>query len=136
MRRVTSDWSLDLDDSFEGRVVDENLQFVSAGPPVRTVLVAVWTPPESDSPWEVLEWIRRDVHPDPVERFESGGPGDEEVAYASWYPETVDGREQWGLYAYTVRRGSYVQLACLCDEPDLDWALGVWRSLTFHSEAE
>jgi hypothetical protein len=34
-RGLTKEWSIELDESFRGRVVDEDLQFVSVGPPVR-----------------------------------------------------------------------------------------------------
>src|SRR4051812_1421654 len=47
-RDVPADWSIELDDSFQGRVVDGSLQFVSAGPPMRTVWLAVWSPPVTE----------------------------------------------------------------------------------------
>jgi hypothetical protein len=82
------------------------------------------------SPTDILEMILEDVHPSPQLRFREEGSDADELRYASWYAETDEGRQQWGLYAYTVRRGSYVQAALLTDEPaDLDWALNTWRSL-------
>jgi len=131
-RDLTSEWSIDLDESFRGRVVDENLQLVSPGPPARTIWIAVWSPPEDQPAEALLAEILRDVHPAPRERFREAGTGGDEIRYASWYPEVVEGREQWGLYGYTVRAGSYVQLSLLSDDPaDLDWALSTWRSLQF-----
>jgi hypothetical protein len=133
---LTSEWSIDLDESFRGRVVDEDLQLVSPGPPVRTIWIAVWSPPPDRKPADVLEEILLDVHPSPRLRFREAGADADEVRYASWYAETDEGREQWGLYAYTVRPGSYVQAAVLTHEPaDLDWALTTWRSLRFRSPA-
>jgi hypothetical protein len=131
-RGLTSEWSIDLDKSFRGRVVDEDLQLVSLGPPIRTIWIAVWSPPPRRSPADVLDEILHDVHPSPQLRFQEDGTDTDELRYASWYAGTAEGREQWGLYAYTVRPGSYVQAALLTDEPaDLDWALTTWRSLRF-----
>jgi hypothetical protein len=132
VRELTEDWSIDVDDSFRGRVVDGDLQLVSLGPPLRTVWITVWAPPPGTVE-DVLAGIARSAHPDPVERFEERSSDDAEVRIASWYPEpTADGGAQWGLYAYTVRDGSYVQSAFLTDhEADRDWALKTWRSLTF-----
>ncbi|GAA4918213.1 hypothetical protein LX16_4547 [Stackebrandtia albiflava] len=133
-RALTSEWSIDIDDSFRGRVVAEDLQLVSPGPPVRTIWVAVWRPSAERSVAELTEFICQNVHPDPVRRFEEPGSDPEERRYGSWYPETVEERTQWGLYGYTIRRGRYVQSAYLTDEPsDLDWALGAWRSLRFEA---
>lgn len=131
-RRLTHEWSIDVDDSFRAHVVDEDLQLVSPGPPVRTVWIAVWSPPPTRSPDDILDDILHDVHPSPQLRFREDGADTDELRYASWYPETDEGREQWGLYAYTVRPGVYVQTALLTDDPaDLDWALTTWRSLRF-----
>jgi hypothetical protein len=133
-RGLTSEWSIDVDESFRGRVVDEDLQLLSLGPPVRTIWIAVWSPPPTLPPAEILDGILQDVHPSPHQRFREGGADPEELRYGSWYPETDDGREQWGLYGYTVRPGSYVQAALLTDAPDdLEWALTTWRSLRFRS---
>jgi len=131
-RGLTTEWSIDVDESFDSRVVDEDLQLVSPGPPVRTVWVAVWSPPEEQSPADVLKDIRADVNPHPTARFVEPGSEPGELRYASWYPEESGGRDQWSLYGYTVRRGSYVQLACIVDDPaERDWALETWRSLRF-----
>ena len=135
-RRMTGEWSIDLDESFRGRVVDGDLQFVSLGPPKRSIWVAVWSPPESESPDTVLAGIREDVNPSPLERFEEPGAGPGERRYASWYPERTEDGEQWGLYGYTVRRGSYVQIVLLGGSADdREWALATWRSLRFEPSA-
>lgn len=133
VRRLTDEWSIELDASFRSRVVDEDLQLVSVGPPVRTVWVAVWSPPPALPVEQVLATVRQEVHPGPAERFEEQGADPGEGRYASWYREGADGGgHQWGLYAYTVRRGSYVQAAFLVDDPsDQAWALAAWRSLTY-----
>jgi hypothetical protein len=130
-RQLTTEWSIALDASFAGRIVDADLQFVSQGPPVRTVWLAIWSP-KSESIPETLDRIKLHVHTSPEQRFEEAGTDPNERRYASWYPHVVGGRHQWGLYAYTVHQGSYVQAAFISDEPDgLEWALFTWRSLRF-----
>ncbi len=136
-RQMTTDWSIDLDSSYSGRIVDGNLEFVSAGPPRRSVWVSVWNPPETVSPDDILAGIREGMNPEPVERFEEHGAEQDELRLASWYSEPAERGEQWGLYGYTVRRGSYVQIALLADSPhDRDWALATWRSLRFTPDAD
>ncbi|MDQ1672781.1 MAG: hypothetical protein QOC98_1343 [Frankiaceae bacterium] len=130
-RTLSEHWSIDLDDSFTGQVVDGDLQLVSPGPPPRTVLLALWYPPSERSPEELMAWVLAEVNPDPVERFQESDDPDE-LRYASWYPETVDGQTQYALYGYVVRRGSYVQAAFFADDAaQRDWALATWRSLHY-----
>ena len=86
--------------------------------------------PASSGPETLLGWVLAEVNPTPLERFEEIGTDSDELRYASWYPEQVDGRQQWALYGYVVRRGSYVQAAFFCDvAADREWALATWRSL-------
>jgi hypothetical protein len=94
-RGLTLEWSIDLDESFRGRVVDEDLQLVSPGPPVRTIWVAVWGPSPDQQPADLLDAIMKDVPPSPLRRFREEGTDADELRYASWYPETDEGREQW-----------------------------------------
>ena len=132
LRRLTAEWSIDVDESFKSRVVDQDLQLLSLGPPVRTIWVAVWSPPTTQTVDQIVETIRVEMRPDPTARFDEPGWDDGERRLGSWYPESVDGRMQWGLYGYTIRVGSYVQSAFLVDDvTDLDWAVGTWRSLRF-----
>ncbi|HSP36627.1 MAG TPA: hypothetical protein VLR26_02615 [Frankiaceae bacterium] len=131
-RKLSDQWSVELDDTFTGRLVDGDLQLVSPGPPVRTIWLALWYPPIEHDPEKLLDWVLAEVNPNPVERFEEVGADEGELRYASWYPEEVDGRAQWALYGYVVRRGFYVQAAFFCDRPeDKDWAVATWRSLRF-----
>jgi hypothetical protein len=135
-RNLSEQWSIDLDESFAGQVVDGDLQLVSPGPPVRTVWLALWYPPPEHGPEKLLEWVLAEVNPNPTKRFDEGGADNDELRYASWYPEEIEGRAQWALYGYVVRRGSYVQAAFFSErEEDLDWALGTWRSLRFRAPA-
>lgn len=129
-RGLTKEWSIELDRSFQGRVLDGDLQLLSVGPPMRTIWIAVWSPPVSQPVAKTLADIEADAHPSPRRHFSEVGADGIERRLGSWYPESVEGRIQWGLYGYTVRPGSYVQAAFLTDdESDLDWALEAWRSL-------
>jgi hypothetical protein len=135
-RGLTSEWSIELDGSFRSRIVDGSLQMVSPGPPIRTIWINVWEPPARGSLEDVLEEILQDVNPSPERHFREAGSDAAELRYASWYAEVDGEREQWGLYAYTLRAGSYVQAVLLTDTPaDLDWALSTWRSLRFTSSS-
>jgi hypothetical protein len=131
-RNLSEQWSIDLDDDFRGQVIDGDLRLASAGPPPRTIWLAIWYPPPEHGPETLLQWVLAEVNPDPVERFEEIGSDEGELRYASWYPEEVDGHRQWALYGYVVRRGSYVQAAFFTDSAeDQEWALSTWRSLLF-----
>jgi hypothetical protein len=131
-RNLSEQWSIDLDESFTGQVVNGDLQLVSPGPPPRSILLAIWYPPAEHGPEKLLEWVLAEVNPNPTERFEEIGTDEGELRYASWYPEDVDGGRRWALYGYVVRRGSYVQSAFFSPRAeDRDWALDTWRSLRF-----
>ncbi|MDR1998865.1 MAG: hypothetical protein LBQ06_02840 [Frankiaceae bacterium] len=134
-RDVTADWSIELDDSFQGRAVDGTLQFVSAGPPMRTVWLAAWSPPMTESAEANIAWAKKTAAsgaaPGQGEReFDEPGADSGEARYARWCKEAPDGQPRWALNAYTARRGDLVQGAFLSDSPeDLAWALTAWRSL-------
>ena len=135
-RNLSEQWSIELEDGFAGQVVDGDLHLVHPGPPPRTVLLAIWYPNQEHGPETLMQWVLAEVNPDPVERFEEIGTDEGELRYASWYPEDVDGRRQWALYGYIVRRGTYVQAALFADrESDKQWAVDTWRSLRFRSDA-
>jgi hypothetical protein len=140
-RNLSEQWSIDLDASFRGTVVDGDLQLVSPGPPPRTIWLAIWYPGAEHGPETLMDWVKAEVNPRPVARFEEAGTDDGELRYASWYPEDMTDaggrrRRQWALYGYVVRRGSYVQAAFFSDlEADQAWALETWRSLRFQPVA-
>jgi len=128
-RELTTGWSVEVDESFASRVVDGDLQMVSAGPPVRTIWVATWYPPEEESPEQILAAVIDDP-PLGGERLDERSADGQVLGVAYWHREDQDDRETWTLSSHTARRGSYVQLTCYCDDPsDHDWAVGVWRSL-------
>ena len=72
-RGLTKEWSIELDRSFQGRVVDGDLQLLSVGPPVRTIWIAVWSPPVSQPVEKTLADIEADSHPSPRRRFSEVG---------------------------------------------------------------
>jgi hypothetical protein len=120
-RRLSDDWTIELPSDF-----DDDLR----APDGRALLAEVIATPPARAPEALLDEIRQDVHQSPERRWREAGTDEYEVRYASWYQR--DGR--WGLYAFTVRRGSYVQLAALTPDPaGLDWALETWRSLRYAS---
>ena len=133
-KRLTDEWSIDLDGEYLSRLIDHNLQLVAPAP---TIWIAVWNPPEDQAPDAILEGIKGQLpNPNPVGRVEAWSEDGLEVRYASWYPEPGNGRTQYSLYGYTIRRGSYVQSALISDSPkDTEWALSTWRSLNFDSRA-
>lgn len=137
-RRLTADWSIDVDERVLQRVVDGSLQMLDVGPPVRTIWMSVWIMPDDSSADEELGRIKAHVPPTVVRRFEEPGTDPDERRLASWYPERdEDGRTSWGLYAYTIRPACWVQAAFLSDsEDDLDWALDTWRSLRYEPEPD
>ncbi|WP_158554104.1 hypothetical protein [Micromonospora deserti] len=57
----------------------------------------------------MLEETLHDVNSSAELRFREAGADADELRYASWYAEVDGEREQWGLYAYTLRAGSDVQ---------------------------
>ncbi|PZG02350.1 hypothetical protein [Micromonospora deserti] len=80
--------------------------------------------------------ILHDVNSSAELRFREAGADADELRYASGYAEVDGEREQWGLYAYTLRAGSDVQAVLLTDTPaDFDSTLSTWRSLRFTSSS-
>jgi hypothetical protein len=53
---------------------------VSAGPPIRTVWVAAWTPPSLESPEKIRKMIAENAHP-ARERFMDRGDGGGRLAW-------------------------------------------------------
>jgi hypothetical protein len=135
-RDITLDWSMSLEPTFLGRLVEGDLQFVDPGPPVRTIWVSVWAmPPEptsNESPEALLAEFRAEANPEAVHTFDEPGAELAERRFATWYPEFVEGVEQWSLYGYTVRPEGWVQSAFIAEGPnELEWAVETWRSLRY-----
>jgi len=132
-RELTENWSIDLDDSFEGRIVDDSLQLVSLGPPMRTVWINVWGSAAA-STTDTLSWIKAESNPNALRRFEEQSNDGDQLRFAAWYPELDDDGQHWTLHAYTVRPEGFVNAAIETEsEDDLEWALAVWRSCEFQS---
>lgn len=134
-RGLTSDWSMELPDSFRSRVVDGTLQVLDPGPPPRTAWLDAWALPQGVSADEVLADVRAAERPaEATITDEAGEPGDVR-RFGAAYREVVEGREQWSLYAYTLRPTAYVSAAFISATPDLAWAYRAWRSLRFEAGA-
>jgi len=129
---LTDEWSIELDGEFASRVVDHSLQFVAPG---RTIWIGVFNPPADQAPETTLEGIKRNVvHPAPDGRIEEWSQDGLEVRYASWYSESGNRGIHHSVYGYTIRRGSLVASALISDSPsDTEWALAIWRSLSYES---
>lgn len=134
-KELTTEWSIEVDDSFASRIVGDDMQMVSQGPPVRTIWAATYSPPKKQGAKELIALVKEEAPKDALETFEETGEESNELRFASWVHETADGREQWALYAHTARRGALAQVALISEaESDLDWALETWRSLQQTSE--
>jgi hypothetical protein len=132
-RKLTPDWSIEIEPTFQGRMVEGVLQLVDPGPPTRTIWLSIWGVPPTGT-GGVLDEIRTGANPAALERYDEMGADRTEHRFATWYPETVEGRKQWALYAYTLRPEGYAQAAFIVDDPAaLGWALNAWRSLRFRS---
>ena len=132
-RSLTQDWSIEIDPMFKSRVVEANLQLVDPGPPTRTIWLSMWDAPPDGSA-NVLADVRARANPAAVERYDEPGADPTEHRFATWFQETVEGRDQWGLYAYTFRPEGYAQATFIVDDPAaLAWALEAWRSLRYRS---
>jgi hypothetical protein len=131
-KQLTDEWSIDLDNEYITRVVGHNLLLVAPG---RTIWIAVWNLPADQAPEATLEGIKRELpNPSPDGSVEEWSEDRLEVRYASWYPEPGDRGTQYSLNGYTIRRRSWVQAALISDSPrDTEWALAVWRSLSYQS---
>ncbi|WGW13864.1 hypothetical protein LWF01_09045 [Saxibacter everestensis] len=134
-RPLTPHWSVELGEEFESRVLDGDLQLVSAGPPVRTVWASVYAPPLEMPLTEILSEARD--YPEQlgggVEVIESAS--EDELRLAHWYGEEIDGRLQHSLFTYTARRGELVSLTFISDSADdKQWALDTWATLEFQRD--
>jgi hypothetical protein len=135
-QRLTPEWSIELPLGFQRRVVDGTLQMVNPGPPARTISIDIWDLPAHVSADEMLVEFRRSPRPADALTYDEAGAKETGHRFASWYRELVDGREQWSLYAYTIRSDAYVQAVFISSVNDPDWALRAWRSLDYSSTAQ
>jgi hypothetical protein len=129
---LTREWSIELPRDFARRIVEGSLQLVSVGPPVRTVWMNIWNLPTEADRVDVIAEIRATPRPGDTQTFDEPGSDETEIRLGFWYGERVDGRQQWSLYAYTIRRDDYVQAVFMTSTPDSAWALAAWRSLRFN----
>lgn len=140
-RGITQHWSVELDEDFADRVVEGDLQFVSPGPPPRTVWIALFSP-DGEDPAQVVAEIERNAPEETEQVFREGGPDRDaqdqgERRLAVWLAEDIDGHRQHALYAYVARPDQLLQAAFISDDAaDLHWALAAWRSLRFSVEAQ
>jgi hypothetical protein len=132
-RGLTSEWSMELPESFMSRVVDGTLQVLDPAPPPRTAWIDAWGLPQGVSADEVLTDVRAAARPADAAIIDEPGDDGDVRRFGSEYREVVEGREQWSLYAYTLRPTAYVSAAFISAGPDLEWAYRAWRSLRYEA---
>jgi hypothetical protein len=132
-QRMTAEWSIEVPIGFQRRAVDGTLRLVNPGPPVRTIWIDIWNPPPDVDEEQMLAEFRSAPRPPDAVTYDEAGAEPSEHRLGSWYRELVEGREQWSLYAYTIRPSAYVQGAFIGSDNDPDWTLRAWRSLDYSS---
>jgi hypothetical protein len=128
MKQISKDWWIGLDDSYRTRADNGSLVLWKAE---RTIWVNVWNDHEGWTDRERLNrWIA-DRSPEATDLFEQQDGGLLRFGYLLEEPEEGGGH-RLGLYSYTVRGSSTVQMACYFDlKEDLPWATAVSKSLSF-----
>jgi hypothetical protein len=126
-RQVTDQWSVELSAGFASRVLDGSLQFAAPG---RTMITDVHGTPARWAPEKVHTMVTKGALTQAGQLREDDG---EELRRAFWAQSTLEGRQQHELYGFVIRRGSFVRVTCMYDDPEhLAWAVEVWRSVRFH----
>jgi len=130
LRKITREWSFDLDESFRHRIEDGNLIFWKPG---RTIYLIVWSRPEGEDKEQTMTWLKSESHPDPLLRKE---PASTAILRYGYLLKERDGEhEYFGFYGFAVANTSYVQMSCYFDkETDVEWAEQTWLSLTYQSD--
>lgn len=126
---LAADWSIEVPTGFRRSVEGGTLTLVRPGPIVLTILIDIWDVPPDVSADSLLADVQNAQRPADAEVYDEAGAAPKEHRFGTWYREVADGRQQWALYAYTIRPDSYVQAAFISDAPDPDWAHRAWRSL-------
>jgi hypothetical protein len=129
VRRLTKEWSLELNSCFRSRVEEESLVCVA---PARTIWISSFEAKPGESSEERLRWIKKEANPRPVERWEPAHPSLKRYAYLLL--ESDDEKAaRWGFCATTVApTGAHLWQAFYFDfKEDLDWARRTWDSVVF-----
>ncbi len=127
MRRITPDWCVDVDSTYEKWVEDGSLVFAKAG---RTIWIDCWGDGDEPSREEIMALVKTEASPDRDDLFENDE--DELYRYAYRLVEFEDGARRFAVYAFAVVEGSYLQVSIYFDDPkDKPWSEAFARSLTY-----
>jgi len=127
MRRITENWCVDIDSTYETWVEDGSLAFAKAG---RTIWIDCWGDGDEPSKGEIVTLVKSEASPDKDDLFETDE--DEVYKYAYRLVEFEDGARRFAVYAFAVVEGSYLQVAIYFDDPkDKPWSEAFARSLEY-----
>lgn len=123
-QQLGHDWSLLLDGSFHRKAISGDIMFHQDS---RTVYVSIFNTNNAAAE-EAIERMIEGRPGIPVQMFDRDEAGIRGHAYL--LPEGDKKHPYWGLNTWTAARG---KLACVTlyfkDFSDLDWAIGVWKSV-------
>ena len=123
-QQLGHDWSLLLDGSFARKAISGDIMFHQSS---RTVYVSIFNTNNAAAE-EAIERMIEGRPGIPVQMFDRDEAGIRGHAYL--LPEGDKKNPYWGLNTWTASRG---KLACVTiyfkDISDLDWAIGVWKSV-------
>ena len=127
MRRITENWCVDIDSTYESWVEDGSLAFAKTG---RTIWIDCWGDGDEPSKEEIMALVKSEASPDRDDLFESDV--DDVYRYAYRLVEFEEGARRFAVYAFVVVEGSYLQVAIYFDDPkDKPWGEAFARSLSY-----
>ncbi len=130
---ITSEWTIDLPDSFQSRKEDEKLVFWKPG---ITIIIAAFRIPAETGKLELLNQIQQNQPENALETLVS--TKGEIVGYGYTQIENIkNDKKRLSLITFTASDTSCLQTAFYLDRPDdLEWAKAVWESLIFHPDTD
>lgn len=132
MKRITENWLIDVDKTYESWVEDDSLAFAKPG---RTIWVDCWGDGDEPSRQEIIDLIKTEASPDRDDLFEIDEDGVYKYAYR--LVEFEDGARRFAVYAFAVVEGNYLQISIYFDDPkDKVWSEAFARSVEYSPEAE
>jgi hypothetical protein len=132
MKRITENWLIDVDKTYESWVEDDSLAFAKPG---RTIWVDCWGDGDEPSRQEIIDLIKTEASPDRDDLFEIDEDGVYKYAYR--LVEFEDGVRRFAVYAFAVVEGNYLQISIYFDDPkDKVWSEAFAKSVEYSPEAE
>lgn len=132
MKRITENWLIDVDKTYESWVEDDSLAFAKPG---RTIWIDCWGDGDEPSRQEIIDLIKTEASPDRDDLFEIDEDGVYKYAYR--LVEFEDGTRRFAVYAFAVVEGNYLQISIYFDDPkDKAWSEAFAKSVEYSPEAE